>query len=658
MRTKAEAQPPLVVHSAERNGRISDRLSTSPNLGEDAVLPVLDAIDELRRWAEFARTKAWTNANNHRQLRTEIKASLESIGPNLRGYLVQQIGSLEDDLATLLGRTTYGARDTIAERCRAFAARMRTDDGLRLAFQDVLDTADDDLQEGKGSLSALKSILGARGLDARRVLSSASSILDEDGFESWLALTELGELDPSTSSPESNITISPQDRLELVQGLLLSAPQEHHCVAWLQFRSAHIRSRRIDAGPVTFLSAGEVIHNALESDAADGEFANEVRELFRYKKDGVDYASLAEKWVSYARVDLGRRRRHGAMEAAEDLTSTMLELAVAQTNGVQWTEFGVQTLLVDGHALDTSGAAVRFDARREREDDVSGMNQTAEGLATWGRHLGRTSIEGSIPEYLAEAIAIHSQTRQIRWSEGPRFQENRQLASARTLIALEDRVVELIGSYTQEDPGALSNYAFKNWTAATWHFELRGAIRHALNEGRANLDEDAIRKIKFAIFTHTETATSISYPTASENENALIEMCAPGLGRLFLQTRLASLRDASVYSQLHATYEADRNIYAQRLRRVRNAVVHGNPVVDSAISSSVELSRWVVDSVMRHALEQFTTGKPIAEIYNDEEIQDAAAHERIARGESWLDIWKVPSTPHAKNDLTSAGDAV
>jgi hypothetical protein len=618
----------------------AERFYVPEGLEDPNTLPIAVVVEEIRRWAVLSREDAWRYRKNRTSLATELSSATSGCGSRL----LSRIASLVSEIDVALRQSSNG-RTEVRIACEVAMSELQRDINVECALLDLveaaqrgLDAADIDRRR-----AVLISILKERGIDGKRRLSTASGVLNGNSLETEVALIDLGETKPEHLSRNVSHHLNDEERVEVVRRFILAAPSVHRCVAWLQFQLALVRTRQIDAQSITFFRAADTIHAALEPNQTyEPPFADEIRKVFGRSANPVDYTRLHDQSVALVRVDLGSRPRHGALLDALRAVSTLVELAVAQNHGVQWSPFGTQTLLVDGRASEfRSGTLSRVQQHNHDYENFHGMNQTADGLEEWGKKVSTQLVSDRNSEYLSEAIALQAQAARLRNSD--EFYDLGKGSIERSIITLDDRVVELVGSFGRISPNELVDFAFDGWAMATWHSEITFCIRTALRWGaRSDLPRD--REIYSSIFPRYGEQQKISYLKASEHENYLLEVDAPDSLRGFLASRLMSLRSAEKFMDLYNSYVEQGQFVKSRLRRVRNSVVHGNPASERAIEVACEASRYVSDSAISRALQQLTDGTSVSASYEEQAADRESMLDRLRAGTSWAEIWMTDAS--------------
>jgi hypothetical protein len=88
----------------------------------------------------------------------------------------------------------------------------------------------------------------------------------------------------------------------------------------------------------------------------------------------------------------------------------------------------------------------------------------------------------------------------------------------------------------------------------------------------------------------------------------------------------ASVSDHGLYQALVDEYAAEGRILEARRRRVRNALVHGNPANFSVVTSVRVYSDYVSGTALHYALESFVDGTNPASALSARDDEDAAMH--------------------------------
>ncbi|MDI5978226.1 hypothetical protein [Amycolatopsis magusensis] len=78
--------------------------------------------------------------------------------------------------------------------------------------------------------------------------------------------------------------------------------------------------------------------------------------------------------------------------------------------------------------------------------------------------------------------------------------------------------------------------------------------------------------------------------------------------RAWIARMFASVSDYAIYSTLIDEYAAESKVLEARRRRVRNALVHGNPASFTVVQSVREYAEFLGSSALDRALESYVEG--------------------------------------------------
>lgn len=321
------------------------------------------------------------------------------------------------------------------------------------------------------------------------------------------------------------------------------------------------------------------------------------------------------------RVDLGERSAVGALEKAREIANAVVTAAALHEDAAPWKQFGWELLLLDGKARLGSSFVTK-------EEQAAWPNQmqrdaTAKALKERAPPLSTALAIATVPPNLAEALRSATEARD---------------AHARSAIILNDRVVEFVSAHARCTANELVNLLLCSWPEASWRADLVYAIRGALEDSRwSGRDDDPA--VRAAIETVEGTSFLLSLHAAHDHREQLVDMCSTPLRKARLTFLLSTLSDAEAYQRARTRYDSDTELLRQRLRRIRNALTHGNPVEEGSLDSVEQMSRFAARGAVTEALDAFGSG---AHLLTRLQTHAQAVRDRarmLAEGSTILDLW-------------------
>jgi hypothetical protein len=104
---------------------------------------------------------------------------------------------------------------------------------------------------------------------------------------------------------------------------------------------------------------------------------------------------------------------------------------------------------------------------------------------------------------------------------------------------------------------------------------------------------------------------------------------------------MKGMRNAAHYLTIARSYEAEHTIALDRLRRVRNAVVHGNPAAPAVVRSVSDVAIRRSNHALNLALEAFEKGISLDEFLADARDERDSLHSQLNGGTTWLELWEA-----------------
>jgi len=104
---------------------------------------------------------------------------------------------------------------------------------------------------------------------------------------------------------------------------------------------------------------------------------------------------------------------------------------------------------------------------------------------------------------------------------------------------------------------------------------------------------------------------------------------------------MKGMRNAAHYLRIARSYEAEHTIALDRLRRVRNAVVHGNPATPAVVRSVSDVAIRRSNHALSLALEAFNQGISLDELLAAARAERDVLRSQLNGGKTWLELWEA-----------------
>lgn len=586
--------------------------------GEPVGLPLPDAIKEIDGWLRHKRQEPWRRSANRTGLDAEIRLSSSMLGPETTTALA---GPLPNFLAALR-QATDAPSPTPTHRHAALAGgelltvALATPGVLRAAWVDLVRAVKDE-QPAPTCMARLQLLISAlelAGHDVQRLLQRMSSLLENDALALAEAQASLGVAkapDDWSDLVGQLAAATPDERLSLCEELIASPPSTGRCIAWVAYKEAQVGTE-LASGPCLFLNALWAIDNAKREDGQDFLGRRELQDdLSRPPDPAID------EHVVLARVDLGWRTPAGAMQAAVDLVCALTDTAYLRSGGARWVPYGWEMLLVDGR---------RVSSRVFATDDVLArwprpyvLERTSAELAATGNKFGEVLAASPLPPDLSEAVRSATEA---------------ESADLRSKILLYDRVTELVAANAgAEDAEDLRRLIASSWPVSTWRADVLNAVELALEAGRWGETREAAAELGRQIRTPLPNGGyTLDLVGTADRAEDLVKLL-PGDARVRAEAQtLRTFHDATAYVAYLELREQECVHLSDRLRRVRNALAHANPVQVTTIRTVTALAQYVASAALSEALDAFRDGHDMFDRLTEYEMHRVADLQTITAG--------------------------
>jgi hypothetical protein len=586
-----------------------------------AVLPLAVVVDEVDRWRRHARDESWRRRGNRASLHHDLQASVTATGTHLARSIAPELSPYRGCLQNVAAGRQISADSLreLADTGAALKAALATPTALLAAWQDVLDASQSptaDTDSVNWALACLEAMIESAGRSPEQTLQDARAILLPD--------PRLARFNPDAPTARTPLDV----RLRLAADVITTLPAPRHCVAWITYRSARL-SGASDFGPITFYEIDWAAPNALNDNGQAFPHRDELRSLLKNNHIRVPGNSNGRPYQVLARVDLGVRAPHHALEDAEAMIQALLRIAGSRSGGAAWQRAGSACLLLDGHVVlctDLAGPYI------PDEVDHYGQNIMADALAQYGPGIARSFSRTPMPPDLADALRLLGEASDVSSREV--LLTGRSTIDRKTVLVLEDAAFEHIASYGRMSGEDLEEAILATWPHAHWSSQVNAAINVCLRS-----DEVASTALYRRIITDQQGKTWTSFLQADRHTDELLALCRNPLKRRSAEKWLTSIRDAALCLDLLRRQEDERDLLRERLSCTRNALVHGNPVHPAVIDTVRDLSTYRVNAAIGAALEVFSASGSFDAALRARTEEHRRIVDQLARGVSMLDQW-------------------
>ncbi|MFF5253866.1 hypothetical protein ACFY4K_17705 [Streptomyces leeuwenhoekii] len=424
-----------------------------------------------------------------------------------------------------------------------------------------------------------------RGLDAERT------------FRDLVSMLAYGRDPHDTPFGHKNVPLT--ERIARARTHVSTPAKVEPIVVWLGYQSGQ-GFPQLSAGRVAFMNAHWAVPNA-----APGRQDFEHRaELWELVKDGdlfrvakrVDEESDVDFLV---RVDLGRTTAAGALNRALRMVETILSVSIHNSGGIR--------PHLAQHGILRSGQVATFTlmlSRREAgfPDDHYGAGITARAIEEHGPRIASALVKGEFPRFLAAALEVQK-TADHPFSRDMALRKPSE-ADITSVIPLTDRVVQHVAAHAALAPNDLFRLLGRRWPHARWRVDVRQAVHLCLlHRGYRNELRNEL--------THEWLANKPSRPWilfVADRSGDLLSLCRIESERAWIKRMFASVSDYTEYRALIDYYTAEGAVLEARRRRVRNALVHGNPAGFAIVDSVREYAKFLSGTALNLGLESYIEG--------------------------------------------------
>lgn len=567
--------------------------------GVSSVLPLSVIVSEIAEWVQLASgAEAWRPTPNRTSLRLDLDESIAALGSALSmqvsaplhaflGAFAQLSASPRSLLEQPPGTRTEAAWTNVTTTATALLAALEADDAVRASWDDLVNTAQDRTLAGREYRPIAELLfeqLTRRGHQAERMFEKLTSVL---AFGRNPEDIPIGEEDTPF-----------EDRLTRARDFVGIEAEEEQIVVWLGYKGRI--HQHLEAGRVSFYDALWAVPNA---EPGRFEFAHKG-ELWEIVQYGYSFkvAKMADEESdvdTVIRVDLGTTTAAGAIERARAIVDTILSVAIHRVGGIR-------PRLAEFHILRSGkragGGHQVVHTHAGFPNDTYGAGITSDAIGEHGPRIAEALAREELPKFLAAAIEVQTAA-DHPFSRDMALRKPSE-ADISSVIPLSDRIVQHVAAHAAMDPNDLFKLLGERWAHARWLTDLQRAANICLLGGgrRDELLTELTREWM------TENRKQPWVLLLADRADDFFALCRVEHERAWIERMFASISDHATYRALMVEYAAEGMVLDARRRRVRNALVHGNPASFAVVESVREYAEFVSGTALYSALEAFVDG--------------------------------------------------
>lgn len=567
--------------------------------GSSAILPLTTIASEISEWVQLASgSDAWKKAQNRNSLKFDLEESIQAIGPSLKAHLATPLAAFHRAFCTLIESSNTVLRQSPGTRAdpawtevESTAAHLQKvlieDDAARASWDDLVSASQNRSlvrREYRPIAELLFDQLVRRGMSA------------EQSARDLVSIVAFGR-DPK-DFPDGSKDTSLEDRLSMARILVGTPADVESTVVWLGYKGRI--NVQLNAGRVTFYVAQWAIPNA-EPGRFEFDHKGELRELVQ---DGLTFriseAVDEEDHVdTLIRVDLGATTSVGALERSLAIVDTILSISIHRSGGIR-PQLAEYAILRSGRPAEHGRRAVP--SQLGFPDDTWGAGLTAKAIERHGPRIAEALAREELPPFLAAAIQAQT-TLDHPFSRDMALRAPSE-ADISSVVPLSDRVVQHVAAHAAMNPNDLFALLGEQWAHTRWLTDLQRAAGMCLLGGneRSELRDELTRKWLSDRPTHPWVLF------LADRADDFLSLCRLEHERPWIERMFASISNHPTYAALITAYSEERKVLDARRYRVRNALVHGNPVRFAVVQSVREYAEFLGGRALNVALEAFVEG--------------------------------------------------
>jgi hypothetical protein len=606
-------------------------LSTTRN-GQypDGPLKLAPLLQELDAW--LADDRQWRSAQpqHWRALLDDVAselAGLEALGrppfqDNLR-RLREELLRHRQRFNQKSGEPDAAFRRQLVRVSRRVRAVVSNDEVLDAAWERLLQWAETDVRKAELGVRAVRDLAELQGHDADALFDRAGRVLHDQGT----AIAYLSGAEP----PDDRQALggkTADERLQLVQSLFYREPDRAAGIVWLMFRDATLFAPwMLELGQHAVLYQGDFLLSLLDHAPDDPRLPDDLR--------GPTHPHIDRSWFDqpsaapadgapidmyvFLRLNLPSAPRRQLLAESREIAEFLPALGgLAAGNHDLWT-LG-DSHLVRGWQASTAYEPVNPDLARTRcpvDGTALHLSRNAEAL---GAHI-------PFPDQLRTAGRLLVWLRQASGSDNP------------AQVVLCDRVIEQIGGWAgvSQPHRFVSEFIRPAWIYGRIRSQILNAylrLREA-PQATGSMPEGIVMEELPPPHSPRSYRPSINLRRVVESLDELIAIADPRWGTAEaldqLRSRLANKTAVAGWLDELGT-EFDRRNAA--LRRNRNALMHGGPLVRPAVDHVSQFALALAYHAITPAIELMLADKDLVDGFLDQQQHLVSAEALLREGKS------------------------
>ncbi|MFD3580693.1 hypothetical protein [Streptomyces sp. NPDC058644] len=573
--------------------------SLARHTGVSTVVPLTALAEEVLEWVEVASgVDAWKNTVNRRSLQLDLDESVGALGAWLRACVAASLARFQAAFSQLTGSParvltqppgtrTDAVWTDVTRAAKDLLEALESEQAVRASWDDLVATAQDRTLEGREYRPIAELLfdqLRRRGISAERI------------FRDLVSVVAFGRDPHDVPVGQQNVPL-PQ-RIASARTHIGTPARVEPIVVWLGYQGqAFIH---LSAGRVSFINAHWAVPNARPG-GQDFEHRAELWELVR--NGGLfEVATMADEESDVdllVRVDLGTTTAAGALDRAVRMVDTILSVSIHNSGGIR-PHLAQHGVLCSGKA----GSFSLIASPRETgfPNDHYGADITADAVKKHGPRIASALALEGLPRFLAAALEVQTAA-DHPFSRDMALRKPSE-TDISSVIPLADRVVQHVAAHAALGPNDLFDLLGERWPHARWLTDVRRAVGMCLLGGgnRSELRSELTRQW----LADKPLRPWILF--VADRCGDLLSLCRIESERAWNRRMFASVSDHAKYRALIAYYTAEGAVLEARRRRVRNALVHGNPAGFAMVASVREYAEFLSRSALNRGLESYVQG--------------------------------------------------
>lgn len=567
--------------------------------GTSVTLPLTTIVGEISEWVLLASgIDAWKPRANRDSLSLDLAESIGAIGPSLRGLIATPLTTFCAAFDRLIQSSKVVLEQPPGMRTDAIWTELEKagdhlqevlaqDESVRASWDDLVAVSQDRTlvrREYRPIAELMFDQLERRGLSAEKLASDA------------IAIVAFGR-DPGDFP--LGVKDEPLDvRLSKARTLIGTPADVEPTVVWLGYKGRI--NVRLSAGRVSFYVAQWAIPNA-----EPGRFEfDHKEELWRVIQDGHTFriserVDEEDDVDTIVRVDLGETAGAGAVERAIEMVDIIMSVSIHRSGGIR-PQLAEHAVLRSGRYAGSGRRAVW--SRTGFPNDTWGAGMTAAAIERHGPRVAEALARKGLPRFLVAAIQVQT-TADHPFSRDMALRKPSE-ADVSSVVPLGDRVVQHIAAHAAMSPNDLFTILGERWAHSRWHTDLQRAAGMCLLGGGG--PNELLNELTREWMSDRPKRPWILF--LADRADDFLSLCRLEHERSWIRHLFVSITDHAIYSALIEEYTNEGTRLEARRRRVRNALVHGNPANFAVIKSVREYAECLSGDALNLALEAFVEG--------------------------------------------------